>query len=97
MLDNPFYALRAIISPFSRSASHRCFQRHGIKRRPLSGKGQNPPKKKSKDCLIGYLHVDFAEVQTKEGHQYLFVAIDRTSKVTFAGPRATRIVAADFL
>ena len=63
----------------------------------MSGKGQNLPKKESKDYLIGYLHVDFAEVQTKEGRQYLFVAIDRTSKVTFAEPRATRMAAADFL
>jgi hypothetical protein len=26
----------------------------------------------------------FAEVRTEESHQYLFVAIDRTSKVPFA-------------
>jgi transposase InsO family protein len=57
------------------------------------------PKKKFKDYPIGYLHVDFAEVRTEEGRQYLFVAIDRTSKVAFAElqPRATRMIAADFL
>ena len=97
LLDDHLYTLRALILPFSRSASHRCFQRHGIKRRPLSGKGQNPPTKKSKDYLIGYLHVDFAEVQTEEGRQCLFVTIDHPSKATFADPRATRIVVADFL
>jgi len=38
-------------------------------------------------------------VQTEEGKQYLFVAIDRTSKVAFAElhPRAKRVVAAEFL
>ncbi len=48
---------------------------------------------------MGYLHVGFAEVQTAEGRQYLFVAIDRTGKVAFAElhPRAKRVVAAEFL
>ena len=37
-------------------------------------------------------------MQTEEGKQYLFVAIDRTSKVAFAKhPRAKRVVAAGFL
>lgn len=48
---------------------------------------------------MGYLHVDFAEVRPEEGRQYLFMAIDRTSKMAFAKPhpRDTRMVAADFL
>ena len=93
------YALQATIPQLSRSALHRCFQRHGISRLPLSEEGQSPPKKKFKDYPIGYLHVDFAEVQTEEGKQYLLVAIDRTSKVAFAElhPRAKRVVAAEFL
>ena len=98
-LDDCLYALQAPIPRLSRSALHRCFQRHGISRLPLSDEGQRPPKKKFKDYPIGYLHVDFAEVQTEEGKQYLFVAIDRTSKVAFAErhPRAKRVVAAEFL
>ena len=61
--------------------------------------GQASPKKKFKDCPIGYLHVDFAEVLIEEDRQYLFVASDRTSKVAFAElhPRAKRVVAAEFL
>ena len=47
-LDDCLYALQETIPHLSRSALHRCFQRHGIKRQPLSGKGQNLPKKKSK-------------------------------------------------
>ena len=98
-LDDCLYALQATIPHLSRSALHRCFQRHGISRLPAGEYGQSPPKKKFKDSPIGYLHVDFAEVQTKEGRPYLFVAIVRTSKVTFAElhPRAKRVVAAEFL
>ena len=98
-LDDCLYALQATIPQLSRSALHRCFQRHGISRLPLNEDGQSPPKKKFKDYPIGHLHVDFAEVHTKEGRQYLFVAIDRTSKVAFAEfqPRAKRVVAAGFL
>ena len=89
-LDDCLYALQATIPHLSRSALHRCFQRHGISRLPLNEDGQSPPKKKFKDYPIGYLPVDFAEVQTEEGKQYLFVAIDRTSKVALcrtASPR----------
>ena len=70
-LDDCLYALQATILRLSRSALHRCFQRHGIRRLPLNEDGQRPPKKKCKDYPIGYLHVDFAEVQTEEGKQYL--------------------------
>ena len=66
-LDDCLYALQAKIPHSSRSALHRCFQRHGISRLPLSGDGKSPPKKKFKDYPIGYLHVDFAEVQTEKG------------------------------
>lgn len=98
-LDDCLYALQATIPHLSRSARHCCFQRQGISRLPLSEDGQSPPKKKLKDYPIGYLHVDFAEVQTEEVRQYLFVAIDRTSKVAFAElhPRAKWVVAAEFL
>ena len=98
-LDDCLYALQATIPHLSRSALHRCFQRHGISRLPRNEDGQSPPKKKFKDYPVGYLHVDFAEVQAEEGKQYLFVAIDRTSKMAFAElhPRAKRVVAAEFL
>jgi hypothetical protein len=75
-LDDCLYALQATIPYLSRSALHRCLQHHGISRLPLNEDGQSPPKKKFKDYPIGYLHVDFAEVGTEEGRQYLFVAID---------------------
>ena len=70
-----------------------------MSRLPLSEARQAAPKKKFNDYPIGYLQVDFAEVHTEEGCQYLFAAIDRTSKVAFAElhPQAKRMVAADFL
>ena len=69
--DDCRYALQATIPHLSRSALPRCFQRHGIGRRPLNEDGQRPPKKKCKDYPIGYLPVDFAEVRTEEGQQCL--------------------------
>lgn len=98
-LDDCLYALQATIPQLSRSALHRCFQRHGVSRLPLTEGEVSTPKKKFREYPIGYLHVDFAEVQSEEGRQYLFVAIDRTSKVAFAElqPQATKLAAAEFL
>ncbi len=38
----------------------------------------------AKKELIGYFHVDIAEVRTAEGKLHLFIAIDRTSEFAFA-------------
>ncbi len=96
-LDDCLYALQEIIPPLSRSALHRLFQRHGTRRLPAPAPAWK--RKKFKDYPMGYLHVDFAEVHTEEGRVYPFVSIDRTSQLAFAGlqPRATKILAADFL
>ena len=48
-LDDCLYALQETIPHLSRSALHRCFQRHGVSRLPLSEGGQAAPKKKFKD------------------------------------------------
>ena len=55
-LADCLYALQATIPRLSRSALHRCFQRHGISRLPLSEDGQSPPKKKFKDYPKGLSH-----------------------------------------
>lgn len=78
-LDDCLYALQATIPHLPHSALRRCFQRHGISRLPVSENGQSPLKKKFKDYPIGYLHVDFAEVQTEEGKQYRPNAYDAFS------------------
>ncbi|WP_345127710.1 IS481 family transposase, partial [Hymenobacter antarcticus] len=98
-LDDCLYALQEAIPHLSRSALHRCLQRHGISRLPPDEAASPAKKAKFKDYPLGYLHVDFAEVQTEEGKQYLFVAIDRTSKLAFAElqPQATQAIAVAFL
>jgi transposase InsO family protein len=97
-LDDCLYALQATIPHLTRSALHRCLQRHGISRLPETD-GDKPAKKRFKVYPIGYFHIDIAEVRTAEGKLYLFVAIDRTSKFAFTQlyGKATARVAADFL
>ncbi len=96
-LDDCLYALQASLPHLTRSSLHRCLQRHGISRLPETN--GTKAKKAFKKYPIGYFHIDIAEVRTEEGKLYLFVAIDRTSKVTFAElhKKATRRIAADFL
>jgi hypothetical protein len=61
---------------------HRCLQRHGISRLPDVDDDKRA-KRKFRTYPIGYFHIDIAEMQTAEGKLYLYVAIDRTSKITF--------------
>jgi IS30 family transposase len=96
-LDDCLYVLQETIPHLTRSALHRCLQRHGISRLPQVT--DRAGKSRFKSYPIGYFHLDIAEVQTEEGKLYLFVAIDRTSKFAFAElhERMTRQVAAEFL
>ena len=87
-LDDCLYALQPTIPHLSRSALHRCYQRHGISRLP-DIEGDKPAKKKFKAYQIGYFHIDIAEVRTEEGKLYLFVAIDRTSQFAYGELHAT--------
>jgi hypothetical protein len=82
-LDDCLYALQPSIPHLSRSALHRCLQRHGISRLPEI-EGDKPKRQRFKRYPIGFFHVDIAEVQTAEGKLYLFVGIDRTSKFAFS-------------
>jgi transposase InsO family protein len=97
-LDDCLYALQATIPHLTRSSLHRCYQRHGISRLP-DVEGDKPARKAFKAYPIGFFHIDIAEVQTKEGKLFLFVAIDRTSKFAFAqlAEKASRVTASAFL
>ncbi len=97
-LDDCLYALQPSIPQLTRSALHRCLQRHGISRLP-DVEGDKPKRQRFKRYPIGYFHVDIAEVQTAEGKLYLFVAIDRTSKFAFVHlvQKAGKMAAAQFL
>ena len=97
-LDDCLYALQPSIPHLTRSALHRCLQRHGISRLP-DVEGDKPKRQKFKRYPIGFFHIDIAEVQTTEGKLYLFVGIDRTSKfaVTQLVEKADRRTAWEFL
>jgi transposase InsO family protein len=97
-LDDCLYALQATLPHLTRSALHRCLQRHGISRLPDMA-DEKPGKKKFKAYPIGYFHLDIAEVRTEEGRLSLFVAIDRACKFAYAELHAdaNKLVAAQFL
>ena len=97
-LDDCLYALQPSIPRLTRSALHRCLQRHGISRLP-DIEGDKPKRQRFKRYPIGFFHMDIAEVQTAEGKLYLFVGIDRTSKfaVTQLVDKADRRTAWEFL
>jgi len=97
-LDDCLYGLQPTIPHLTRSSLHRCLERHGISRLPEM-EGDKPKTKRFADYAIGYFHIDIAEVRTEEGKLYLFVAVDRTSKLAFAKlqTEATRYTASDFL
>ena len=78
-LDVCLYALQPSLPHLTRSALHRCLQRHGISRLP-DVEGDKPKRQTFKRYSIGFFHIDIAEVQTVKGKLYLFVGIDRTSK-----------------
>ena len=97
-LDDCLYALQPSIPHLTRSALHRCLQRHGISRLP-DVDGDKPKRQRFKRYPVGFFHIDIAEVQTAEGKLYLFVAIDRTSKFAFTRlvEKAGKMAAAQFL
>jgi hypothetical protein len=97
-LDDCLHALQPTLPHLSRSALHRCLQRHGISRLPEVG-GDKPAKKRFKRYPIGCFHIDLAEVRTAEGKLNLFVATDRTSKFALVRleKRAGKTKAAQFL
>jgi transposase InsO family protein len=102
-LDDCLYALQAQIPHLSRSALHRCLQRHGISRladtagrAPPAGSGASGG---SGAAPLGWLHVDRAIVHSADGAHYLFNAIDQSSRFVFVrmGPEGGSAAAADFL
>jgi len=105
-LDDCLYALQPSIPHLTRSALHRCLQRHGISRLP-DIEGDKPKRQRFKRYPIGFFHMDIAEVQTAEGKALLslskgstlFVGIDRTSKfaVTQLVDKTDRRTAWEFL
>jgi transposase InsO family protein len=94
--DDVFIALKDVIPHLTRSSLYRCLQRHGISRLP---KADREKPKQFKKYEIGYFHIDIAELRCEGGKGFLYVAVDRTSKLVFARiyRKATKLAAAAFL
>jgi transposase-like protein len=78
-LDDVLGCLREAIPALSRSALHRCLERHGISRLPRD------PEKACKrgrfaETAVGHVHVDACELRLAEGKLHMFLAIDRATK-----------------
>ncbi len=74
-LDDCLYARQLPLPDLTRSALHRCLQRHGISRLP-DVEGNKPNRQKVKRDPISFFQIDIAEVQTAEGKLCLFVGLD---------------------
>ncbi|GJD53820.1 IS481 family transposase ISMtsp16 [Methylobacterium crusticola] len=80
-LDDVLGCLRDTLPNISRSALHRCLQRHGISRLPAAEKAQT--RQRSKTYEIGYVHIDSCELRHADGKLIMFLVIDRVSKFIY--------------
>src|SRR5215212_9805384 len=80
-LDDVLGCLRESIPKLSRSALHRCLQRHGISRLPRDEEKASK-RQRFAETTIGYVHIDVCELRLAEGKLFMFLAIDRVSKFT---------------
>ena len=96
-LDDVLGCLRESIPKLTRSSLHRCLERNGISRLPVSHdkatRGRFAP------TQIGYAHIDSCELRLSGGKVHLFLAIDRVSKFTFVEFRddVSKMNGAEFL
>src|SRR3954467_4121367 len=81
-LDDVLGCLRDTIPRLSRSALHRCLQRHGISRLPESEE-KSARRGRFAETEIGYIHIDVCELRLAAGKLHMFLAIDRVSKFTY--------------
>jgi transposase InsO family protein len=97
-LDDLLGCLRGRIPALSRSALHRCLQRHGVSRLPSRSDGV-PKRGRFADTTIGFVHIDSCEVRAADGKLHLFLAVDRVTKFAYVElhPRATKLIGAAFL
>src|SRR5688572_5396256 len=78
-LDDVLGCLREAIPTLTRSALHRCLQRHGVSRLPRDDEKASK-RKRFAETRIGYVHIDACELRLAQGKLFLFLAIDRVSK-----------------
>jgi transposase-like protein len=96
-LDDVLGCLRETIPTLSRSALHRCLQRHGIPQLPKSDAAE-AKRGRFAQTTIGYVHIDVCELRWAEGKAHMFLAIDRVSKFAYVElhPAATMLAGAQF-
>jgi hypothetical protein len=80
-LDDVLGCLREAIPSLSRSALHRCLERHGISRLPRDEEKASK-RQRFAETAIGYVHIDVCELRLAEGKLHMFLAIDRVTKFT---------------
>src|SRR5271168_680521 len=80
-LDDVLGCLKDAIPNLSRSALHRCLQRHGVSRLPVEETQER--RKRFKTYEIGYVHIDSCELRHADGKLVMFLAIDRVSKFAY--------------
>ena len=80
-LDDVLGCLKESIPHLSRSALHRCLQRHGISRLPVEETAEK--RKRFKAYEIGYVPIDSCELRHADGRLVMFLAIDRVSKLAY--------------
>jgi transposase InsO family protein len=97
-LDDVMGCLRDTIPKLSRSALHRCLERHGISRLPRD-EAATSKRKRFAETTIGYVHIDICELRLADGKLLMFLAIDRVSKFTHVAflDAATKLNGAAFL
>ena len=81
-LDDIVEVMRRCMNPkLSRSAIHRCLQRHGVSQRP---KPEKPQPGRFEEATIGFIHVDLKHLPALERRKsYAFVAIDRATRYVY--------------
>jgi transposase InsO family protein len=87
-LDDVLGCLRESIPRLTRSALHRCLERHGISRLPRDEEASSK-RKRFAQTRIGYVHIDSCELRSAEGKVHMFLAIDRVSKFAYVELHAT--------
>jgi hypothetical protein len=96
-LDDCLYALQPSIPHLTRSALHRCLQRHGISRlsdiegdKALLSEVEGPKRQRFKRYPIGFFHIDIAEVQIAEGKARLSLSKGSTCSLASTAPASSR-------
>ncbi len=80
-LDDCFIALKQEIPTLTRSNLHRVLQKNNLSK--FADKNKKISRKKFKEYEIGFIHIDITFINIGKQKFYLFVAIERSTKLLF--------------